>query len=225
MRIYSAIRLAPVLAILLHGAAAFGSQGQLGIEPVAVNELGILYHPAAGYQNAQGSFEYLPRFGLNLVYGLRNHWDISLGCEASLQRQVTARNVNYQKVSSGDLYASYNDILIPAKVTYRLDVGRDLGFVGALTIGAALVQWRDRYMLPANSNDGPGAQPYFINKTNRWYTGVFGRAAVGGEWSPTDWFTLTLAPYFAYASNRNMGVGINVGADFKFGFGGLWDPV
>jgi hypothetical protein len=217
------ISFACVIVLICAGRSAFASQGQLGVEAVVGNELGILHRPSAGYEHASGTLTYIPRLGANIVYGLRNHVDVSLGCEVSLQRDVVARNVSYQKVSEGDLYANYTDILLPLKVTYRSGVGAGVSFIGSLSGGVIFGRWEDRYMLPSDSIDTP-VVPLYIKASTDWHTDAFGRAAIGAEWRPAHWIALTASPYAAYGTNKNLGFGMLLGADFLFAFGGFWDP-
>jgi hypothetical protein len=226
MRIFSVFGVVTFVAMVVGVTPALASQGQLGLEAAVSNELAILHHPDAGYQNARGAFTYVPRLGASLVYGLRNRWDLALGCEVSLERDVVARHVAFQSHPSGDLYAAYRDILVPLRLAYRTNVGGNVRFIAMLAGGVVFSHWQDRYMLPSGAPDAPATVAYFINKADpRWHRDLFGRVSLGGEWQALDWLTLAATPYVGYATNKNVYIGAIVYADFLFGVGGFWDPL
>ncbi len=206
-----------MVLFLLNTASAAASQGMFGIEPVVLNEAVSVRHP--DIQRNGTAIIYVPRFGVDLVYGLLNHMDFSAGIELSLNREIVLDDI-IQGVSSGSLYATYRSITVPWKMAYRLTVG-GANFIAALTVGFDFSSWQENYVLPSDGSDGV---PLYIEENPQWHTRGFGRLSVGAEWQPAEWCTLTAMPYFAYSSSRDIGAGLFMGADFTFPFGGFWDP-
>jgi hypothetical protein len=163
--------------------------------------------------------------GLHLVYGLTNRWDLSIGVDAAaMPIDVIARGVGVQSHESGDLYATYHDVFVPLRLSYRFTNGGDWSFLVAAASGVLLTHWQDLYLLPAGAADSPATMSKNINRQSQWYTDFFGSAAVSAEWRPSDWFSLMASPYVAVSLNQNIYLGVNFFADFLLNFGGFTAP-
>lgn len=189
--------------------SARAEHGDMQLRVLSGHEIGIVRHPAFNPQPGSWPKVYLPRFGVNYIYGISRNFAIGAGLEASLQRTFSTGNIGYQSLSPATLNAAYNDILIPLILETRLNDGSEWSWLAELSTGLAVMHWNDNSLrAPGSAADLP-----FL-KGDLWRFAWFGRVSIAREWRPNAHFGLRIGALAGVKGQGDLHFGLFVSGDW-----------
>jgi hypothetical protein len=180
---------------------AHAERGEASARLFSGNELALLKHPEAGYPGVGSTKVYLPRFGLEVQYGVTNAVLLGVGCDVALARELSAHDVVFQGFT-GEVVADYSDVTLPVSLTYQFNRGTSWRYVLGAAAGAALYRWREDMML---TPDATGRYP--IDPGTKWHANLYTSARAGIEFRPGDHWSVGLTGYLG-RKGRDVHVGL-----------------
>jgi hypothetical protein len=188
---------------------ARAERGDMQLRVVSGHEIGIVRHPALNPEPGSWPKVYLPRFGVNYLYGLSRNFSVGVGIEASLQRTLSTNNIGYQAFAPANLNAAYNDLFIPLILETRLNDGSEWSWLAEFSTGLAVVHWHDNTLrAPASA-----AELFFL-KGDLWRFAWFGRVSLAREWRPDNHFALRIGALAGVKSQGDLHFGLFVSGDW-----------
>lgn len=176
---------------------------------VSGHEIGIVRHPAQTPEPAAWPKVYLPRFGVNYLYGVSRGLNIGAGLELSLARTLATHATGYQGLSPVDVTATYHDILMPLILETRLSDGSAWAWLAELSTGLAISHWHDKTVRPVGAaNDLP-----FV-RGDLWRYAWFGRVSLAREWRPNNAFGLRIGALAGVKSQGDLHFGLFASGDW-----------
>ena len=165
------------------------------------NEIVTLRHPGAGYIASSTPWAYIPRLGLNLTYEVSTALSVGIGPETSVPSTYMTPGASYQFLT-GNLYARYFAVLLPATATVNFAQGVDWRLGLKFSAGPSFERWQTVALRSSKGVRLP------LTETSEWYSGFFGQVGLLGEGRPSNWSTILTGPYVGLDSRRNLSFGI-----------------
>jgi hypothetical protein len=191
------------VAVLCTARDANAERGEASARLFSGNELALLKHPEAAYPAVGSSKVYLPRFGLEIHYGLTNAVLMGVGFDVALARGLSVHDVVFQGFT-GELMGDYSDVTLPVSLTYQLNRGTSWRYLIEAAAGAALYRWREDMML---TPDATGRYP--IAPGTQWHADLYTSARAGIEFRPGDHWSVSLTGYLG-RKGRDMHIGLRL---------------
>jgi len=213
-----------MLVMTLGPTAAWAEGGELYLELDSGLEMRRLEYVRSGIAGGgAAAWQWGPRFGGVLRYGLADDWLVGAGVTYSWASNNTIKGVTIAG-RTGDLLADYSDLSVPVSVSYLWTRGYSWSALVSFYCNVQYVKWDETALVDPvvrGADGGLVSYPVALEAPRTWDWSLGLSAAA--DWRPWEWLELRVGPYVelrrAGFNGRNLAFGVVVAPVVVFGVG------